>query len=37
METLVRIKHSNRYGQVFTETTPIQRRTMDVFGIERPA
>ena len=37
METLARIKYSNRYGEVFTETTPIQRRIMDVFGIELPA
>lgn len=37
METLVRMKYSNRYGQVFTETTPIQRRIMDVFDIKLPA
>ena len=37
METLVRITYSNRYGQVFTETTPIQRRIMDLFGIKLPA
>ncbi len=37
METLVRVKYSNRYGQVFTETTPIQRRIMDVFDIKLPA
>ncbi len=37
METLVRIKYSSRYGQVFTETTPIQRQIMDVFSIELPA
>ena len=37
METLVRIKYSKRYGEVFTETTPIQRQIMDVFGIELPA
>jgi len=37
METLVRIKYSKRYGEVLTETTPIQRRIMDVFGIELPA
>jgi len=36
METLVRVKYSNRYGQVFTETTPIQRRIMDIFGIKLP-
>lgn len=37
METLVRVKYSSRYGQVFTETTPRQRRIMDVFGVELPA
>jgi transposase len=37
METLVRIKYSKRYGEVFTETTPIQRQIMEVFGIELPA
>ena len=34
METLVKIKYSNRYGEVFTETTPAQRRIMKVFGIK---
>ncbi|MCF6177390.1 MAG: hypothetical protein L3J71_16675 [Victivallaceae bacterium] len=34
METLTKIKYSNRYGQVFTETTPVQRRIMDAFGVE---
>ena len=37
METLVKIKYSNRYGQVFTETTPLQRRIMDVFDFKLPA
>jgi len=37
METLVRVKYSKRYGHVFTETTPIQRQIMDLFGVERPA
>ena len=37
METLVRVKYSSRYGQVFTETTPLQRRIIEVFGIELPA
>jgi transposase len=37
METLARIKYSSRYGQVFTETTPIQRQIMDAFAIELPA
>jgi hypothetical protein len=36
METLVRVKYSNRYGQVFTETTPLQRRIIDAFGIKLP-
>ena len=36
METLVRVKYSNRYGQVFTETTPVQRRILDLFDIELP-
>ena len=34
METLVKVKYSNRYGAVFTETTPIQRRIMKVFDIQ---
>jgi len=37
METLVKVKYSNRYGQVFTETTRIQRRIMELFGIELPS
>ena len=37
METLVKIKYSNRYGQVFTETTPVQRKIIDVFDIKLPA
>ncbi|MDY6823041.1 MAG: hypothetical protein SWH68_04470, partial [Thermodesulfobacteriota bacterium] len=37
MESLVKVKYSNRYGQVFTETTRIQRRIMDIFGIELPS
>ena len=36
METLTKIKYSNRYGQVFTETTKIQRKIMEVFDIELP-
>ena len=36
METLVKIKYANRYGQVFTETTPTQRQIMEVFGVEVP-
>lgn len=34
METLVKIKYSNRYGEVYTETTPKQRRIMKIFGIQ---
>ena len=34
METLVKIKYSNRYGEVYTETTPKQKRIMKVFGIQ---
>lgn len=37
METLVKIKYSNRYGEVYTETNPLQRRIMDAFGIEIPS
>jgi len=37
METLVKVKYSNRYGQVFTEVTPLQRRIMDVFEIKLPS
>jgi transposase len=33
METLSRIKCSNRYGQVYTETSPLQRHIMEAFGI----
>jgi transposase len=36
METLTRIKYSNRYGQIFTETTPIQRCIMEAFDLELP-
>ncbi len=36
METLVKIKYSNRYGQLFTETTPIQKQILKVFGVELP-
>lgn len=36
METLTRIKYSNRYGQIFTETTPIQRQIMKAFEVELP-
>ena len=36
METLVRITYSGRYGQVYTETNPIQRKIMEVFGLTLP-
>jgi len=36
METLVKIKFSGRYGQLYTETDPIQRRIMDVFELTHP-
>lgn len=36
METLTRIKYSNRYGQIFTETTPLQKYIMQEFGIKLP-
>ncbi len=35
METLVIVKYSNRYGQVFTEAPPqFNARIMDVFDIK---
>jgi transposase len=37
METLTKIKYSNRYGQVFTETTPKQREIMSAFGVAIPS
>lgn len=36
METLTQIKYSNRYRQIFTETTPLQRRIMQTFKVELP-
>ncbi|PIE02737.1 MAG: hypothetical protein CSA81_05325 [Acidobacteria bacterium] len=36
METLTRIKRSNRYGEVHTETSPLQRRIHDAFNISLP-
>jgi len=36
METLVRITYSGRYGQLYTETNPIQRKIMEVFGLTLP-
>ena len=37
METLTKIKYSNRYGELFTETSPLQRCVMKKFDIELPA
>jgi transposase len=37
METLTQIKYSNRYGQVFTETTPLQREIMNAFDVKLPS
>lgn len=37
METLVKIKYSQRYGQLYTETNPIQRKIMEVFGFSIPS
>ena len=34
METLVQIKYSHRYGQLLTETNPIQRKIMAAFGVK---
>ena len=36
METLVKIKFSGRYGQLYTETYPNQRKIMEVFDILLP-
>jgi len=36
METFTKITYSNHYGQIFTETTPLQRHTLAVFGAEVP-
>ncbi len=36
METLVQIKSSHRYGQLYTETNPIQRKIMEAFGVAIP-
>ena len=36
METLTRITYSNRYGQVYTETSPIQRNIMEAFKLTLP-
>jgi len=36
METLTKIKYSNRYGQIFTEITPLKRHIMKAFDLEIP-
>ena len=36
METLVQIRYSHRYGQLYTETNPIQRKIMEAFGVVIP-
>jgi len=36
METLVRITCEDRYGQPYTETSPIQRKIMETFGLTLP-
>ena len=36
MEALVRISCSGRYGQLYTETGPLQRKIMEVFGLTHP-
>ena len=36
METLVKIKYSGHYGEVFTERSPIQRHIMSAFGVNLP-
>ncbi len=33
METLIQIKYQNRYGQLYTETSPLQRNIMDAFKL----
>lgn len=37
METLARIKYSNRYGQLYTEVSPIQRQIIKAFALTLPA
>ena len=36
METLVQIKYSHRYGQLLTETNPLQRKIMALFEVPLP-
>lgn len=37
METLAKITYSNRYGQLYTETSPIQRTIIEAFKLTLPA
>lgn len=37
LETVSRIKYSNRYGQLFTEVTSWQSHIMQTFGVELPS
>jgi hypothetical protein len=36
MEALVKIKFSGRYGQLYTETDPVQRKIMEIFEFTHP-
>lgn len=36
METLSKIKYSDRSGQIFTETTPTQKQILKIFEIQHP-
>jgi len=36
LETLAKITYSNRYGQVYTETSPLQRKIMEAFTLTQP-
>jgi transposase len=37
LETMVKITYSGRYGQLYTETSPLQRHIMQTFGIDLPS
>ncbi len=36
MQTLSKITYSNRYGELYTETSPIQRKIMESFNLSLP-
>ncbi|MCG2760781.1 MAG: IS1634 family transposase [Candidatus Delongbacteria bacterium] len=36
METMVQITYSGRYGRLYTETSPIQRKIIEAFGLTIP-